>query len=97
MVHQRIHNWTSVFLIITNFGQLIEGNFFINRHSSELIFDKPRTGICLLGTADNNMPSRNVKQAIQNREQDEGVGAKVRRSVGSNQVIINKKPRTNRA
>ncbi|XP_063413947.1 pirin-like isoform X2 [Mytilus trossulus] len=86
MVHQRIHNWTSVFLIVTNLVQLIEGSFFINRHSSKLIFDKPRTDICLLGTADNNMPSRNVKQAIQSKEQDEGVGAKVRRSVGSNQL-----------
>lgn len=97
MVHQRIHNWTSVFLIVTHFGQLIEGTFFINRSSSKLLFDKPRTDICLLGTADNNMPSRNVKQAIQNKEQDEGVGAKVRRSVGGNQVIINKKPWANRA
>jgi hypothetical protein len=32
------------------------------------------------------MPSRNIQKAIQNREQDEGVGARVRRSVGSYQV-----------
>lgn len=41
------------------------------------------TNTCPLGTADKNMPSRGVAKAIQNREQDEGVGARVRRSVGS--------------
>jgi len=47
---------------------------------------RSRSGICLLGTTGTSMPSRNVQKAIQNREQDEGVGARVRRSVGSYQV-----------
>lgn len=49
---------------------------------------RSRSNICLLGTSGTctSMPSRNVQKAIQNREQDEGVGARVRRSVGSYQV-----------
>lgn len=31
--------------------------------------------------------SRNVEKKIENREQDEGVGARVRRSIGGREVV----------
>ena len=74
----------SLFIVFhVNLWLLVKGD---NPYSFPNFDLRSRSGICLLGTSGTSMPSRNIQKAIQNREQDEGVGARVRRSVGSYQV-----------
>lgn len=79
MLIKRISDFTAILFCLTNFGKLVKGVQF----NFPYTYIRNRSDIWLIGTRDIIMPSRSVQKAILNKEQDEGVGARVRRSVGS--------------